>query len=126
MRIVVIFLLSTCLGLNSNTALAEATANQVLKTYQSASDDGKTYLRGYMIGLVTAYGYTNTALKAQKAAPFYCVPQGTDLGNEEVVGLMRQSIRKDSQLGRAPFGMSLLAALQRRFPCKKKKAEPTP
>ena len=106
-------------------AHAEANANQVLATYKSASDDGKTYLRGYMIGLVTAYGYTNTALKAQKAAPFYCVPKGTDLGNEEVVGLMRQSIRKESQLGRAPFGMALLAALQRRFPCKKAK-QPTP
>ena len=112
--------LAIALSLYSGPALAEASANQVLQTYRSASDDGKTYLRGYMIGLVTAYGYTNTALKAQKSAPFYCVPSGTDLGDEEVVGLMRQSIKKESQLGRAPFGMALFAALQRRFPCKDK------
>ena len=125
-------ILATCLllaALPLSTAHAEGSANDVLKTYRAASDDGKMYLRGYMIGLVTAYGYTNTALKAQKSAPFYCVPQGTDLGDEEVIGLMQRSIRKDSQLGRAPFGMALLAALQRRFPCKKPKgkdAPPTP
>jgi hypothetical protein len=105
--------------LGAGPAHAEASATKVLQTYQSASDDGKTYLRGYMIGLVTAYGYTNAALRAQRSAAFYCVPKGVDLGDEEVIGLMQESIRKDPQLGQAPFGVALFAALQRRFPCKK-------
>lgn len=108
--------------LGAGPAHAEADATTVMQTYKSASDDGKTYLRGYMIGLVTAYGYTNTALRAQRSAAFYCVPEGTALGDEEVIGLMRQSIRLDPALGRAPFGVALFAALQRRFPCKKDSA----
>ena len=45
---------------------------------------------------------------------------------QQRIGLMQRSIRKDSQLGRAPFGMALLAALQRRFPCKKPKGKDEP
>ena len=105
-------------------AHAEVNSNEFLASYKAASEKGQTYLRGYMIGLVTAYAYTNTALKSQGAAPFYCIPTGIDLGNEEVVGLMRQTIRKDPQIGRTPFGMALLVALTRRFPCKNKKADP--
>jgi len=111
--------------LGAGPAHAEASVTTVLQTYKSASEDGKTYLRGYMIGLVTAYGYTNTALKAQQSAAFYCVPEGTILGDEEVIALMQKSVRLDPRLGPAPFGVALFAALQRSFPCKKdRKPEP--
>ena len=106
-------------------AHAEGTALEILQTYHSATDEGKRWLIGYMTGLVTAYGWANSALKSQGDEPLYCVPKGVDLGDEEVIGLMRQAIKKDSQLGRRPFGMSLLVALNRRFPCSKQK-KPTP
>jgi hypothetical protein len=107
----------------TQVAHAEVPANEFLSRYHSASDKGKAELRLYMTGLVTAYGYANTALKAQGAMPLYCVPKGTDLGDEEVIGLMRQTIKRDSQIGRTPFGMGLLVALDRRFPCKSKKED---
>ena len=121
MRTFVIALILAGLSLHSGLVHAEATASQVLKTYQAASDDGKTYLRGYMIGLVTAYGYANVTLKAREADLLYCVPKDTDLVDEDVVGLMRYSIREDAKLGRSPFGMALLLALNRRFPCRAQK-----
>jgi len=121
MRTLVLTLILAGLGLHSGPVHAEATATQVLKTYQAASDDGKTYLRGYMIGLVTAYAYANVALKAREIAPMYCVSEKEDLQDEDVVSLMRHSIREDAELGKSPFGMALLMALTRRFPCAEKK-----
>jgi len=111
-----------CLALMLATpAHAETTAIDFLKQYEKASDDGKRWLVGYITGLVTGFGWTNTTLKVQGRTPLYCMSDEEAVDDEELLIMVRQAIKKDRQVGHAPFGMAVLASLSRRFPCKKKK-----
>lgn len=119
MRILTLSIAMLGLVASSTPAHAEATATEILRSYADATDEGKRWLVGYMTGLVTGYGWANAALKAQGDTPLYCMPKGRELADEDVVSLVRGAIRNDPQLGLRPFGMTLMVALNRRFPCPK-------
>ncbi len=105
---------------------AETTATEFLQQYKMASDDGKRWLVGYITGIVTGYGWANTTLKVKEQAQLYCMSDEEALGDEEILGLVAREARKDKKVGYAPFGMAVLTALSRRFPCGKKNAESGP
>jgi hypothetical protein len=104
-------------------AQAETSAQDFITNYDSASDDGKRWLVGYMTGLVTGFGWSNTTLKVQNQLPLYCMSDEEAVGNTELLKVLRREMRRDKQVGHAPFGMAVLATLMRQFPCGKKTPE---
>ncbi len=107
----------------SGPAHAETTAAEFISRYDGASDDGKRWLVGYITGLVTGFGWSNTTLKVKGQTPLYCMPDEDGVKDEEVLDLVRQAMKRDKKVVYAPFGMAVLAALSRRFPCEKKRGK---
>ena len=107
-------------------AYAETSATEFLAEYKNASDEGKRWLVGYITGMVTGYGWANTTLKVMGQPQLYCMSDEEAPDNKGILGLVAQEAKKDKKVGHAPFGMAVLTALSRRFPCDEKKPPTKP
>ncbi len=112
-----LILLMTALTLTT-PARAEATTAEFLGEYQSASEDGKRYLEGFLGGLVAAYSWANITLKAEGKQPLYCLNEFGGKEIEHPVRLLRNAAANHPGIKTSPVGMAMLANLKRRWPCR--------
>ena len=102
----------------STPAAAEATSTEFLVQYRAASDDGKTYLEGYLQGVLAGYRASNMTLKAKGQARLFCLTTQAKLELEDPVRMLKNAVGSDPTLKSSPVSIAFLVNLTRRFPCR--------
>ena len=108
----------------SPAASAEATTDQFLSEYRTASDDGRRYLDSFLKGLVAAYTWANITLKAEGQAPMFCLNEFGGKQIENPIQILREASNNRPGISTSPVGMALLATLKRRWPCREQSLVP--
>ena len=119
---IILLCLVVSLSLRSGSACAEATVQEFLRQHQRASDDGQTYLEGYLRGVLAGYQASNLALKAKGATPLFCLTTQGRSELEDPMRTLKNAVGSDTSLGASPVSLAFLVNLSRRFPCR---TEPT-
>ena len=104
--------------LGSPSVRAEATTDQFLAEYQSASEDGRRYLDSFLKGLVAAYTWTNVTLKSEGQRPMFCLNESGGQQIAHPTRILREAANNRPGIGVTPVGMALLVTLKRRWPCR--------
>jgi hypothetical protein len=101
---------------DTTEARAEMTANQLLAG-RGISPEAR-FTAGFSLQM-TALGlsWANADLAARKASPIYCRSSQSPQTPDELIEMLQRIIRDDPVLGDRPFGMALLMAFKRAFPC---------
>jgi len=102
----------------SPSVRAEATTDQFLTEYQSASEDGRRYLDSFLKGLVAAYTWTNVSLAADGQRPMFCLNESGGQQIAHPTRILREAANNRPGIGVTPVGMALLVTLKRRWPCR--------
>ncbi|HWP24758.1 MAG TPA: hypothetical protein VNL39_00245 [Xanthobacteraceae bacterium] len=98
---------------------AEVSASQILKMYDTGNASERGLIEANLGGLENGFGWANTYLQSQRQqTPLYCLPDKLALKSEQIIDILRRGVREDAKLGNAPFGLAILVALQRVFPCR--------
>jgi hypothetical protein len=97
-------------------ALAEATADVMLKLYDTKPDQRQPLER--VFGQVyLGFGWANTLMKTRGQEPLFCEhPKVMPTGNQ-LIDILKRERAGDDLLGTQPYGLALLTALQRAFSC---------
>ena len=104
--------------LMSTPAAAEATSQEFLVQHKGASDDGKTYLEGFLQGILAGYRASNMTLKAKGQPPLFCLTTQARSELEDPVRVLKNAIGTDPSLESSPVSIAFLVNLTRRFPCR--------
>jgi hypothetical protein len=100
------------------TAMADATAIEILAFYDKANAAAKSEFESYFAAREDAFGWANAYLKAQrKIEPLYCPPSQLVLTGSQIIDTMRRQIKEVPGLGELPYGAVMLQSLQMVFPC---------
>jgi hypothetical protein len=110
------FLILMLLGV-SPTAHAEATAAEFMAEHSQASEDGKTYLVGFLAGILAGFGWSNITLKTIGADPLFCLTRSGEANAEKPILLLRTAMSEDVGSASLPVGAVLLSHLRRKYPC---------
>lgn len=109
----------------STPAAAEATTIELLVQHKAASDDGKTYLEGYLQGIIAGYRASNMTLKAKGEPQLFCLTAQGKRDLEEPVRMLKNAVTNDPTLKSSPVSIAFLINLTRRFPCRGSEGEKT-
>jgi hypothetical protein len=101
---------------HADGARAEMSAKQLLAGIATTTtSEGVGFaLEMAAIGLTWA----NSDLVIRKAAPLFCPPKELTFTRPLLIDLLREAVARDPKLGDAPFGMSLMLAFKRKYPCR--------
>lgn len=115
------FCIAVCCTIALTTvAKAEVTANELLKILDTSDDAAKLVYLANIKGLLNGLVWANTELtEARKQRALYCPTQNMSLNEDQAIEILRKAVRGGPQFGEAPYGLSLLKALQANFPCRK-------
>jgi hypothetical protein len=98
----------------SQTSDHPLTADQFISTYQSTqSNDDRAILEQF------ARAYEN-GMEWEAAAdqhPFFCVPSSGSLTGSQIVAILITEVTKYPKLGASPYGLAILIAMHKTFPC---------
>ena len=101
---------------HAGDARAEMTAQQVLAGIDAATAESK----GMALALqLTANGLTwaNSDLVARSITPIFCPPVDQSFAPVQLADLLREAVKHDPRLADRPFGLSLMIAFKRKYPC---------
>ena len=99
-------------------ASAEMDAKTLLKTYDVAAPKDKEIVLFTLSRTQTGMSWANSALRTQrKEEPLYCVPSNVVLTGEQIVDILRRHLKEDPSAEEVPYGLVMLLALQKTFPC---------
>jgi hypothetical protein len=96
-------------------ASAFVTAKQAIEMFDNGGEVGKVYMRGMGEGI----SWANTATSIAGNPALYCPPETVGVVGEQYVAILKGFIKRYPNLASAPFGGTLLGALQEAFPCKR-------
>ena len=102
---------------------AEMTANQLLHEYDEGTHDEQQLLEFSLQETENGLSWVNTYLVVvRKEQPLYCPPGKMAFTGSQILDILRRA--KDDQLhpgrttvGKTPFGLAMIFALQSTFPC---------
>jgi hypothetical protein len=101
---------------------AEPSLNEVLRDYDNLelSVAQRMMIVSNLASMETALGWANTALRAQRMRrrALYCLPDKLNIQPQELIDMLRDALWDEPRLGDRPIGFSVLATMQRAFPCK--------
>jgi hypothetical protein len=101
----------------SPSVRAEATAVEFMAEHSQASEDGKTYLVGFLAGVLAGFGWSNITLKTGGGEPIFCLNRRGEVEVEDPIQLLQKAISKDIGSANLPVGAVLLSHLRRQYPC---------
>jgi len=111
-------LLVSLFCLFSTEASAEMDAKTLLKAYDVATPKEKDVVLFTITRTQNGMSWANSALRMQrKEDPLYCVPDNLVLTGEQIVDILRRYLNEEPSAGERPYGLVMLVALQRTFPC---------
>ena len=92
-------------------------ANMLLRDYDVADPKEKRVHELRILDIEQGIEAANTYLRFKKAEPIYCLPGNLVFTGSEIIDILRRAVKKDPTLGRQPFRIATLMALQLTFPC---------
>ena len=99
-------------------ASAEMDAKTLLKTYDVAAPKDKEIVLFTISRTQNGMSWANSALRTQrKEDPLYCAPTNVVLTGEQIVDILRRHLKEDPSAEEVPYGLVMLLALQKTFPC---------
>jgi hypothetical protein len=106
-------------SLLTSAARAEMDVTTLLNKYDSATS---VIDKQIIAGIVdkTHYGisWANAFLEdARKEAPLYCQPKRLVLTTEQILDILRREVKEQPVLGEEPYGLAMIIALRKVFPC---------
>lgn len=105
-----------------NAESTEPSVAEILRDYDSPdlSDARRAMISSNLASIERAFGWANTALRAQKkrTTALYCLPDKLTLEPRELIDMLRDAVWDEPRLGDRPIEFALLVTLQRAFPCK--------
>ena len=99
----------------ATSARAELTSNQLLDGLPKVSGPGAVGFALEMQSL--GMTWANADLIARHQAPIFCLPPQPALTQQKLIEIFRRTIQDVPTLGERPFGMALLIAFKRTYPC---------
>jgi hypothetical protein len=105
----------------STVARAESTASILLQLYDSGDAETKRSA-AYGVSMVeTGTSWANTAIaNERKEQPIYCPPAKLALTGDQLIDIIRREVSDHPSVGTAPFGLVMIKALEKLFPCGQK------
>jgi hypothetical protein len=100
----------------SATARAYPPTDTFLRTYRTAKPQEQETMRSVLQYTEEAYAWANADLQSRHLPALYCSPNIV-LSGELLFGLIVQLVQDKPGLGAMPFGIVLLLALKKEFPC---------
>ena len=99
-------------------ARAEMTAREMLSNYKLGSPKTRELIEyGFRMNENGA-GWLNAYLvTVRKEKPAYCLPAKLALTGTQLIDILRRTSDEEQVLRDQPWGLALLAALQKTFPC---------
>lgn len=112
-----VLVLATALSVPATSvAHAEMDAASLLRTYDVAAPARKNSLSSIVLAIRDGIEWANETIIKQRNEPaLYCVPLDVTLSGTQLIDLIR--VRQSHSVGKYPFGMALLHALQITYPC---------
>lgn len=103
-------------------ASAEPSLNEMLRDYANPKlgADQRAMILSNLASIQQAFGWANTALRAQRMRrrALYCLPDDLTIEPQELLDMLRDAAWDEPRLGERPIGFAVLVTLQRAFPCK--------
>jgi hypothetical protein len=92
-------------------------ANMLLRDYYVADPKEKRVHESRLLDIEQGIEAANTYLRFKKEEPIYCLPVDLVFTGSEIIEILSRAVKKDPILGRQPFRIATLMALQLTFPC---------
>ncbi len=92
-------------------------ANMLLSDYDAADRKEKRVHELRMLDIERGIEAANTYLRFKKVEPIFCPPGNPVFTGAEIIDILRRAVTKQPLLGRQPFRIAALMALQSTFPC---------
>ena len=109
------------LGAYVGQAVAEASLNEILRDYDDpkATAAQRIMISSNLSSIEVGLGWANTLLRVQRMqAGLYCPPDKMEITPQQLMDILRGTLKDEPRLGDRPIGFAVLASLQRAFPCK--------
>jgi hypothetical protein len=100
-----------------SAAHAEMSANELLAQYAQAGPDKKELLKIVVSSNENGMQWVNTFLDNRGQQRVYCSPPTSALTGEQVLDIVAREIKNTPNLGNQPYGLAILVALRKAFPC---------
>lgn len=110
-------LLLLVLAIPKRAVASTFSATQFLASYKKSNAAEKQLLEIAVNNLHGGLFWANVALRRKGQAPLYCQPERLSLTSVQLINMIENEMRDDADLKDAPFGVVLLIALQKVFPC---------
>ena len=72
-----------------------------------------------VFGAEYGMGSMNSFLKARNDKMIYCVPDWLILTGDQIIDVLKLAVKEQPSWGEQPYGMAMVLAFQRIFPCPK-------
>jgi len=100
----------------SSVSYAEVDAGTFLQHRDTSKVDRWVY-DGVLSAMESGFGWSNAALRHEHQRPLYCVPEKLVFTDQQLVDIMRRDLAEYPHHAAMPYGLVLLTALQKLFPC---------
>jgi hypothetical protein len=102
----------------SGVAKAEQTVNELLHDYDSSAPNKQRFIEMLVSQTENGLSRANVYLRGErKQAPLYCTPDKLALTGAQVIDILRQEVKTSPDTGTVPFGLGVLIATVKVFPC---------
>jgi hypothetical protein len=105
--------------LGSTNAMAEEDLNTALQAYDSGNPTDHKMAEIAFANAQNGIWWANTVLFHKKQQQLFCPPDNvTPLPGPQVIEMVRQQANAVPTFGKMPYGLAILMALQKTYPCK--------
>lgn len=101
-------------------ARAEVDVTTLLANYDAASPDIKPIIAKVVEHTQNGISWANQYfVTIRKQKPLYCLPGELTLTGEQVIDILRRELKEPSLVAKQPFGLGIILAFQKVYPCNK-------
>ena len=98
-------------------SFAPANAEPSVANVVDATGSEGTFMKIYVMGVLSALGWSNAILKGNNEAPLYCVPDSLALNEEQAIDIAKRYADRVLLRREDHFTHVLVLSLQEMFPC---------
>ncbi|MBB4375625.1 hypothetical protein [Bradyrhizobium sp. SBR1B] len=100
-------------ALIAEPAKAEHSGSDMLRIYGSANAQEKQTIEGLVRATENGMSWFSAAAKVK----LYCPPEKLALTGGQIIDILRREVGEAPSIGGSPYGLAILLALKRTFPC---------
>ncbi|HEY2069930.1 MAG TPA: hypothetical protein VGG48_10280 [Rhizomicrobium sp.] len=98
-------------------AFAEMTADELMHIYDTGDPTSRDEVAIAADGNYNGLAWASSYLTSQHATPIFCPVPNHAMTRQETMEMLRASMAKDARIGKQPYGLAMLLAVQETYPC---------